>query len=113
MPSFEHIVRELLLVSKQVDKSLQQLQERAAQIHQKYAPREEFERWKQTLGGRRWKRRQHEQQQGLCVCCRRPISLRGAHIDHIKPLSRYPHLAISPDNLQILCAECNVRKSNQ
>lgn len=32
------------------------------------------------------------------------------HVDHIKPLSRYWHLRLEPDNLQILCAECNKGK---
>ena len=113
MASFEQIVRELLLVSKRVDQSLHQLQERAAQIQQKYAPREEFDRWKQTLGGRRWKQQQYERQQRCCMNCQQPISLKGSHIDHVKPLSRYPSLAIAPDNLQILCAECNTSKGNR
>ena len=113
MASFEQIVRELLRVSKRVDHSLHQLQERAAQIQQQYAPRNEFERWKQTLGGRRWKQQQYERQQRRCMNCQQSISLKGSHIDHIKPLSRHPSLAIAPDNLQILCAECNTRKGNR
>jgi 5-methylcytosine-specific restriction endonuclease McrA len=33
------------------------------------------------------------------------------HVDHIKPRWLYPELALSPANLQVLCADCNVGKS--
>ncbi len=35
------------------------------------------------------------------------------HVDHIKPRSRFPRLALSLDNLQVLCADCNLGKSNR
>ena len=34
------------------------------------------------------------------------------HVDHIKPRSRYPELALDINNLQVLCHECNLGKSN-
>ena len=34
------------------------------------------------------------------------------HVDHIKPRSKYPELAWDINNLQILCAACNLGKSN-
>lgn len=34
------------------------------------------------------------------------------HVDHIKPRSKYPHLAYDLGNLQILCSDCNLGKSN-
>lgn len=113
MASFEHLVRELLKATKRVDSSLQQLQHRADRIRQKYEPRKEFERWKQTIGGRKWKRQQYEKQKGRCMTCQQSVSLQGSHIDHIKPLSRYPSLAIAPENLRILCADCNLRKGEK
>lgn len=48
-----------------------------------------------------------------CQCCnvgatkRKPL-----HVDHIKPRSLYPTLALSMMNLQILCESCNSSKSN-
>lgn len=36
---------------------------------------------------------------------------RSPHIDHIRPRSKYPHLALEFDNLQVLCEACNVDKS--
>jgi 5-methylcytosine-specific restriction endonuclease McrA len=35
------------------------------------------------------------------------------HVDHIKPRSKYPHLALELTNLQILCADCNMGKGNR
>ena len=52
-----------------------------------------------------------------CQCCgavRGGKTIAGVnvviHVDHIKPLSRYWHLRLSPDNTQVLCAECNQGK---
>ena len=41
-------------------------------------------------------------------------SERGAvlHVDHIKPRSLYPELALDKSNLQVLCEDCNIAKSN-
>jgi hypothetical protein len=33
-------------------------------------------------------------------------------VDHIRPISIYPELALCEDNLQVLCANCNQGKSN-
>jgi 5-methylcytosine-specific restriction endonuclease McrA len=35
------------------------------------------------------------------------------HVDHIKPRSKYPALELCYDNLQVLCADCNLGKSNK
>lgn len=47
----------------------------------------------------------------ICVCC----GYRGGrlHVDHIKPRSKYPHLQLDPRNLQLLCEDCNLGKSNR
>jgi 5-methylcytosine-specific restriction endonuclease McrA len=34
------------------------------------------------------------------------------HVDHIKPRSKYPHLALRESNLQVLCEACNLGKGN-
>lgn len=48
-----------------------------------------------------------------CACCGRTrkhgIVL---HVDHIKPRSKYPHLALDIENIQILCEDCNLGKGN-
>ena len=35
------------------------------------------------------------------------------HVDHIKPRSTHPHLSLDESNLQVLCDDCNVGKSNR
>jgi hypothetical protein len=35
------------------------------------------------------------------------------HVDHIRPVSIYPELALREDNLQVLCRDCNLGKSNR
>ncbi len=49
-----------------------------------------------------------------CMCCGRNRKDHGVmiHVDHIKPRSKYPHLALDFKNLQILCKDCNLGKSN-
>lgn len=48
-----------------------------------------------------------------CVCGRGPKNGLVMHVDHIKPRSYYPQLALEITNLQIMCEECNVSKSNK
>lgn len=46
-----------------------------------------------------------------CRCCGR-TARDGAiiQVDHILPRSRFPELALSADNLQVLCRDCNLGK---
>lgn len=50
---------------------------------------------------------------GKCEACGRGRG-DGAvlHVDHIKPRSKFPELELNLENLQILCRECNLGKSN-
>lgn len=48
-----------------------------------------------------------------CECCgQTPTDGREVHVDHIIPRSKDSSLELSKDNLQILCADCNMGKSN-
>ena len=51
---------------------------------------------------------------GKCECCgsssKNGIVL---HVDHIKPRSKYPELALEFSNMQVLCEMCNIGKSNK
>lgn len=47
----------------------------------------------------------------LCGASRRDGAV--LHVDHIKPRSRFPELELALDNLQVLCADCNLGKSNR
>ena len=35
------------------------------------------------------------------------------HVDHIKPRSKFPQLSLKIENLQVLCRDCNMAKSNE
>lgn len=75
--------------------------------------------WEQSKGfysSREWRALRYQAlraSDSTCKCCGAKAS-DGAklHVDHIKPRSKYPELALDLDNLQVLCAECNLGKSN-
>jgi hypothetical protein len=52
---------------------------------------------------------------GCCVLCGRSNRQHAVilHVDHIKPKSKFPELALVLSNLQILCEDCNLGKSNR
>lgn len=45
-----------------------------------------------------------------CMACGRSDLI--IHVDHIKPLRKYWELRLDPNNLQVLCEECNHGKGN-
>ncbi len=49
-----------------------------------------------------------------CMCCGATPEKNNIviHIDHIKPRSKYPELELDINNMQILCEDCNLGKSN-
>ena len=48
-----------------------------------------------------------------CQCCgATPATGAVINVDHIKPRKRFPELALSIDNLQVLCHDCNHGKGN-
>lgn len=55
------------------------------------------------------------QSNGTCPRCHRTIQQDGItlQVDHIKPLGTHPGLAFDPSNLQVLCEDCNLGKSNR
>lgn len=49
---------------------------------------------------------------GACQCCGAKAEKgKPLHVDHIKPRSKFPDLALDINNLQVLCADCNLGKS--
>lgn len=51
---------------------------------------------------------------GGCMACGRSKKEHGIviHVDHIEPRSKRPELALCFENLQLLCEDCNLGKSN-
>lgn len=50
------------------------------------------------------------QESTICALCLKPlnkIAKNKIHIDHIKPRTKYPLLALERDNLQALCVMCH------
>ncbi len=50
-------------------------------------------------------------QRGRCPACRKNLHRVGYHVDHVVPLARGG--GNGPDNLQLLCPPCNLRKRAQ
>lgn len=81
-----------------------------------YEPSDEFFKSKAWLELRYRVLKQHG---ARCQCCGRsrkdlddagePVRIQ---VDHIKPRSKYPELALAESNCQILCASCNEAKSS-
>jgi 5-methylcytosine-specific restriction endonuclease McrA len=110
---FEELVKSLFKTTKRVDTALAELQEIATQINTRHEPRAQFNHWRDSSEGKLWKQKQYQTQHGCCAKCRKPIQLKGSHIDHILPLSRFPRLALDTQNLRITCPDCNRAKSNK
>ena len=72
---------------------------------------------KDFIDSRSWKILRYqafEKYGNRCQCCgARPSDDITLHVDHIKPKSTHPELALDLNNLQILCEDCNVGKINQ
>lgn len=47
-----------------------------------------------------------------CKCMKCYVTNVEMHVDHIKPRSKHPKLELVFDNLQVLCRDCNMEKSN-
>jgi hypothetical protein len=55
-----------------------------------------------------------EASNGVCQCCGQQRTKNNPlQVDHIKPRSKFPELELSPNNLQVLCRECNLGKGNK
>ena len=63
-----------------------------------------------------WRRKRMEvltKHGARCQCCGvTPEQGAVMHVDHIKPRSKFPALALDIDNLQVLCDACNHGKGN-
>jgi 5-methylcytosine-specific restriction endonuclease McrA len=48
-----------------------------------------------------------------CMACGQKPPNVVLHVDHIKPRSLHPELELNPNNIQVLCEDCNLGKSNK
>lgn len=66
----------------------------------------------------KWQRLRYEilsESNGCCALCGRSAREHGValEVDHIRPRSRFPNLALTKGNLQVLCFDCNRGKGNR
>jgi len=47
-----------------------------------------------------------------CECCLATTTAQW-HVDHVRPRSTHPELALEPANLQVLCQDCNLGKGTR
>lgn len=70
----------------------------------------------QTVADPKWQKVRYfalkESNGSCCLCGRTAKDGIKLHVDHIKPKSLYPELEYEPSNLQVLCCDCNIGKSN-
>lgn len=57
------------------------------------------------------KRTAYERQKGICPICDKHFEIEKMHADHITPWSKGGHT--TPDNCQMLCRDCNLKKGAQ
>ncbi|MFM2430997.1 MAG: hypothetical protein RLZZ511_2210 [Cyanobacteriota bacterium] len=106
----DELIAKLFKATQKTDRLLPHLAKERQRIEAYYSPRRKFERWRDSLQGQNWKEQQYERQNQSCAACQCPIELKGSHIDHIQPLSKYPELAVDIKNLRICCPTCNTSK---
>lgn len=49
----------------------------------------------------------------VCMMCGARAPIVEIHVDHIKPRSKFPHLELDKNNLQVLCSSCNKGKGSR
>lgn len=69
-----------------------------------------------TIADPKWQRVRYfalkESSGKCCLCGMSAKDGKVMHVDHIKPKSLYPELKYELSNLQVLCEDCNIGKSN-
>ena len=111
--STEKLVVEILLFRKNVAKFRSSIDLTVAKIERKYSPRAEFNTWRNSDDGQKWRVQQYGLQNRCCAECKKPLELKDSHIDHIKPIAKYPQLNLDLRNLQITHPSCNLSKSSK
>jgi 5-methylcytosine-specific restriction endonuclease McrA len=111
--SLDTLLFHLIKAIKATDKAIVPLSMEKQRIESYYSPRAKFERWRDSVDGKTWKETQYKKQNGCCDACKCIIELKGSHIDHRKPISKFPELTLDPNNLRICCPTCNTSKQDK
>jgi 5-methylcytosine-specific restriction endonuclease McrA len=103
------------LIDNVMPSNLKQHRKEAARIENYYHPRNVFARWRDSDEGKAWKQKRFAAIAGKCPfpkCSHTSTDISSFVIDHIKPLSKHPELAVTLSNLRLLCHSCNLRKGS-
>ena len=112
--SLQDLSEKLFRLHFKISEYLKETEQKIETIKSKYEPRNQFNAWRNSQEGKQWKEEQYQRQNKRCPICQQPIlSLKGSHIDHIKPLSTHPHLALDPKNMRITHGACNILRRHQ
>ena len=111
--STEELVGEILRSRKNSAKIRFSIALTVDKIERKYSPRAEFDNWRNSDDGQKWRIKQYSLQNQCCAECKKPLELKDSHIDHIKPIAKYPQLNLDLINLRITHPSCNLSKSRK
>lgn len=82
-------------------------------VREKVTDKRDIEGFYKTYSWRNLRYKTVKASNGKCAACGRdPSDGIKLNVDHIKPVKRYWDLRLSPDNLQVLCNECNHGKAS-
>jgi 5-methylcytosine-specific restriction endonuclease McrA len=111
--STEELVGKILRSRKDIAKIRLSIDMTVAKIERKYSPRAEFDTWRNSDDGQKWRVQQYSLQNRCCAECKQPVELKDSHIDHIKPIAKYPQLNLDLSNLRITHPSCNLSRSKK
>lgn len=72
-----------------------------------------YEAFRDSDGGRAWKKQKLAECNYRCPECNKIINENNSNIDHKHPRRHYPWLAWEVDNLWVICKVCNENKSDK
>ena len=114
VPILVHLIIETILVKPRKERG-EKIRARIVELAEDRKGR--IEEAEQFYSSPEWNmlRRQVIKQKGrVCAECGRKIKRNDdVTVDHIKPRSKYPDLALVIDNLRVLCRSCNSRKGDR
>ena len=97
---------------KNLRETVKNLENKIARIEGKHKKNEPQKHW--LYSSSKWQELRYKTLRKFgfkCMACN--SSNVELHVDHIKPISKYPNLALEEKNLQVLCKNCNLGKSNK
>jgi len=110
----EHMTISLPQTEKYLVKNLKGLKSKKRKFKHLSLPEEaRIKLFYESLAWRRLRYKTLKKHGRRCQCCgAEPDDGVRINVDHILPIKKFWHLRLDPDNLQVLCGECNHGKGN-